>query len=91
MWLRKYSKASVRYSLAPPPLPPSPILLNTILVKIDPCGISFAKMLSCARGFGDIVAQGYHLRKLGVWRSHRLKIDPPVTKKLATTMTFQSR
>jgi hypothetical protein len=30
-------------------------------------------------------------RKLGVWRSHRLKIDPPATKKLATTMTFPSR
>jgi hypothetical protein len=81
------------YSLAnrnTAPLPPSPILSNTLLVEIDPCGISFAKMLSCARGFGDIVARGNHLQ-LGVWRSQGVKIDPPATKKLVTMMKFPSR
>jgi hypothetical protein len=41
--------------------PPSLILSNSFLIKIDPCGIKFAMMMPRPHGFGNVVAQGHNL------------------------------
>ena len=53
---------------------------NSFFIKVDPCGIEFAKMVVLCHGFGDIVAWEESLacvttpQKLGVWRSHGVKL-----------------
>ena len=51
-----------RANLAFSPLPPSPILSNTMFDKIDPRGIFSARTIPRANGVGDVVAWGPHLR-----------------------------
>jgi hypothetical protein len=42
-------------------LPLSPILSNTMFIKIDPHGKEFARMIPQARGVGNVDALGPHL------------------------------
>ena len=51
-----------RANLAFSPLPPSPILSNTMFDKIDPRGIFSAWTIPRAHGIGNVVAWGPHLR-----------------------------
>jgi hypothetical protein len=41
--------------------PPSPILSNSLFIKIDPCGIEFAMMLLRPHDYSDIVTRGHNL------------------------------
>jgi hypothetical protein len=51
------SHANLAYS----PLPHLPILLNTMVDKIDPCGIFSARTIPQTHGVGNVVAWGPHL------------------------------
>ena len=52
----------MKRNIPPGPPPPSPILLNATMVKINPRGKKITMFIPHFHGFSHVVARGHHLR-----------------------------
>jgi hypothetical protein len=64
-----------------------PVLLNAIMIEINPCGKQFAMLILCSHGFSNVVAWGitstYHYKaKIVLCQVPAVKNMPQPTKKL---------